>query len=351
VLLLGAFAFAAKSTADPLPGGLGAIRVPPLPAAQQPSDADLSTAKSAYAEASKLYYRGKLELALAAAGRAYRAVPTASTALVLATIHAETGRACEALDMLLVARDLEPTPDEESAVQELLRTQAPQCEPGWGWARFGVRPDTGSVSVRGEPVPIGRALAITAGRHTFVASAPGYVSETRSFDVALGAGMVWEARLEPVPVAADPAPPVAAPDAALASPPLPPPPEERLDAVAAEWAPDRTVEWSLLGSGLALLAAGGACLGAAVDAASDAEQAARPSSAQPFEQRRAAYDDAADKARALEVSGWVLGGAGAAALLSGAALWLFSEPGAPPSPSASVSVLPGGAHLQYEVRF
>lgn len=296
---------------SPSPGG---VRWPDLPSGEAPSPAEVSLAQEAYAKASELYYQGEVDRALPHAEEAFELLPNASTALVVATIHAEGGQPCDAMDHGLLALDLGPTPAERDATVELLAEVASKCTPGWGWMTIGKsespRPN---ITVRAASVPPGRTIAVVAGNAAARIDFGVRGTVSRESAIEVGVGSVLE-----IPAAPPAQPPVPEPGASV---PVVVGAQETADPSG-----DPTFEtagWALVGSGAAAAVVGGVLIGLAYDSANEANDLAGTTGDPALV--RADYNDAKRRAEDFQVGGWVTGGVGLAAVTTGIVL-LTLEP-------------------------
>lgn len=303
---LGTAALALTLVAAPVARADDVLRIPALPAAAPPDAKTAQRGLAAYARAQRAWRRHQYPAALSAAREAFEAVPNASTALIVVTVLVALERRCDALDLLLVAAELDAAPEEASAVRAGLAREAAACGAGYGWLR--VESDPASVTARldGAEIPIGRTLAVLAGVRRLELEAPGYTSREKRLDCQAGVGAEVHLDLVPLP----PSVPVTAPAPSAPSAPLVVP-EPRIPEREGGEVGQRALGWSLTGGGLGGLAVAGLLAGLAVDSA----QTASDLSSTPG--RRDDYEAAADRARALEASAWTLGGVGLGALIGG----------------------------------
>lgn len=316
------------------PGG-PAPRIPALPDRDALGADARATAARAYEEASRRYGAGDSTGALPFADEAFHAVPNASTAVIQATILADLARPSEAFDALLVAADLDPTPEELTFIREGLAQHGPACVPPLGWARVAVAPDAARWTVDGAPAAGTRTVGLTAGEHLVVVEAAGFAPDTRTVTVRAGEeatlALTLTALPTPVPVVEVP-PPVVEPPPVVAHP----------AAAASPWSP--VLPWTLLGGGVAVALTGVGMHVWAMEAADDTSTYGSPVEGMSDDVRRKKFEDADDAMQLRGTLAYVFYGVGGAAAVAGSVLLILDATRPVPSGVAvSPLALPGGA--------
>jgi hypothetical protein len=373
MLILASPAFAGTPTRVRVPGA-----PPPLPASgAERAKAEKRVRKISH-RAERDLTNGRAGEALAKAEQILEILPDARASLFRADILRQLGRACEAFDAVLLARDLHPTSEQEREIAQSLAEDGPRCEPGFGWATISLLPgeaaEKAALTVSGTPVSPGRTVGLGAGKHRIEVKAPGY--RTARTTVTAVAGAEAAARVELVllpPEPPAPPPPVSEPpvqeeEQAAAEPPSPEPsveadasapppgpPYGALSELAEPARPNRLLAWSLVGGGAALVAAGVVLHVKAFDAVSQANdvmtEGGKLRSERPqgwtvsYGDLRGRHEDAASDAMGRQTAAFVLYGAGAAVAAAGTVLFLL-EPAAEPATFVLRPVLsPSGSGL------
>lgn len=322
------------------------IRVPVMPATAAPGAKARAVATDAYGKAAKAYYKGRFGAAQTHAERAWAAVPNASTALVLATIHGQRKRHCQALDFGLLALELRPSREEEKTVAATVLEHGPRCESGYGWLRVELSPKETTATLSGTPVPLSRTVAVPVGRHELVMEREGYEGERMPVRVAAGGGSTIQLVLRKRT-------PHVRPEPKAPAPVSPEPAAVEVVAVRPDLAPDRTAQWVLIGSGAAAVAGGVALFVVALDAAGDAaalSEAGAGGLDDPTRQAR--YESASQKTSDYQTAAWVVGGAGLVAATIGIVLAATTGSGeSGRDVGLAPAVLPHGGGVQLGLTF
>ncbi|MCB9726894.1 MAG: PEGA domain-containing protein [Deltaproteobacteria bacterium] len=172
------------------------VMAPELPETGGASAADRATARAAYDDAAEAYGAGRLEDALAAADRAWVALPNASTALIRATILGDMKRDEEAFEAYLLAADLSPTADETSLVNAGLARHGGRSTPPMGWLVVTSVPDGAQAQLDGVVFVTPRTVGLSAGKHTLEVAVDGYLPGQFTVTARAGRGGSYEARLQ-----------------------------------------------------------------------------------------------------------------------------------------------------------
>ncbi len=297
------------------------VIVPDLPPTKTPDQAAVQAGLKAYQRATKAWRRGRLKAALEAARQAWSEVPNASTALIVATIAAELKDSCTALTHLLLAADLDPSPEERAAIHRDLPDRAKGCAPGYSWARLETDPPTATLTLAGHLVPATRLIAVAAGTHPVTIEAPDRLPKTDEVTFVAGSATrsSWALKEKPQPIARpEPVPKPKPKPIPVVLPTRPP--------------PDRTTEYALIGTGAAALALGATSLALAFTNAAEAKDLHQDPTAEDD------YNAARTRSRIFEGTAYGLAGLGAGALVWG--LVLLTSPA-----DAALNPSPGGATL------
>lgn len=349
------------SAAAPPEAGDDAARawVPALPEARELTDRDRAQVTRAYGQASEAFGKRRYATALKHADKAFAIAPNASTALIRATVLERLDRPREAVEALLVARDLGPTEGEREAIEAALGAHGSAL--GLVWIEVRGAPAGVSVAIGDARVVGGgpRTVALPVGVHDATAEADGYRAARVALEARLDAAAAplaaasgeASARVGPGAVVTFTlAEEVEAPSVVVA------PPGE--DAGGSALGGDGTGggvdgRWVLIGGGLGVVAVGVVTHILAAGEASEADRWARPRDGVSESARRANYDAAVDAKGGLEAASWVLYGVGAAAAAVGVVLLALD--GTPEAGRADVEVAPwaapGAAGLTLDARF
>lgn len=292
------------------PGSAPHLIAPPIPdrALRVASPDSSERARRAYELAARHFRVGRADLALPHALSAWHEVPNASSALIVATVLADLRRACDALPYLVLGLELDPVDDEPARLSRLFDEQAPHCPPGYALVTLTATPADAIVELGSHRLAPPRTVALRRGHHTIEARAPGHEPAVAHLDIGA------DDRRRDLTIALAPTPqPGPAPDDPLAASPSsvlvsPPPP------------PDTTLEWVLVGGGLATLAVGGLLYGLAIDEANTGDAIVRGAASPPSAQDLSRLAASHDRTRDLELAAWVTGGVGALSLATGLVL-------------------------------
>ena len=311
------------------------VLLPDLPKKPQVTDADKATAKEAYAAVEDAWSAGDLAKALQSADEAFRAVPNASTAILRATVLGELKRPREAFKALLVASDLDPTPQERAAIAEGLAKHGVALPSPMGWARVAVEPPDAEVLVDGVRFRAPRTVGLALGDHAVHVSAPGSVPADATLSVPAAGEVEARFRLEqePVlPVAPDPPPVIVPSDEPIVT--------ER-EPAAGRGTP--VLPWVLVGGGAALIATGGGMHAWAIQAADDTSKYANTVEGLSDDDRKKKFDQANDDMKLRGTLAYVFYGVGGAAAVAGAVLLILDAVESDDAPVAfSPTAFPGG---------
>lgn len=353
---------AAAAPPDATPPEAERAWAPELPEARELTDRDRAQVTRAYRQASQAFGKRRYATALKHADRAFSIAPNASTALIRATVLERLDRPREAVEALLVARDLGPTEGEREAIEAALGAHGLALGLVW-------------IEVRGAPagvtVAIGDARVVGGGPRT-VALPVGVHDATAEVDGYRAARVALEARLDaaaaPLAAASGEASASVGPGAVVTftlaeeveAPSVvvaPPGQDADGDALGGDGGDGGgggvDGRWVLIGGGLGVVAVGVVTHVLAAGEASEADRWARPRDGVSESARRANYDAAVDAKGGLEAASWVLYGVGAAAAAVGVVLLALD--GSPEAGRADVEVAPwaapGAAGLTLDARF
>ena len=325
-------------------GSAAEVVVPAFPERHKLSDAERARVDEVYEESASLYQRGDLEGALGRAEEVFGLLPNTSTALVRAELLGELGRHCEAMEMLLVANDLDPTKREWKDIDRLLKRSSQSCRGGFGWAQVVAVPATAVIRVSGVEVPSGRTVGLAKGEHHVQVEAEGYAPLGIVLVARPGEATGAELKLTELPrppappIAPEPDPtatpaPPATPDTEPESPPEPPAaPDPASAAFLEEVEPSGpgALPWVLLAAGAASAAGGAGMTLWALDGRSEADRYDDPAGEDArglsSDERRRRYLEAEQAITTRRVASFVLYGLGAASAVAGVVLlWTGSE--------------------------
>ncbi len=307
------FLVVAAVLAGPAASANPPVVVPTLPERGSTGTDAVERGRTAYLAASRHYNRGRLKKALASARVAWAAVPNASTALIVATVLGQLKSHCEAMKFLLLASDLKPQPAEQQRIAKGLAASAAACGSGMGWARVAATPASAAITVASVAVKSGRTIGLAAGEHRIEVTQAGYVAQEDSVVATTGVGVRLKYTLSEKAVAAPRAPvePVVTPRPAIEPAPQLTRPHSR---------PVRWPAWVALGTGVAVTGVGAVLYGLARGEASTAADLAAPQDGLAEPDRETRYNAAACSAEDLQTAGFVAGGIGIAALITGIVL-------------------------------
>ncbi len=235
-------------------------------ASAQGSDADKSAAQSLFERAKVLMSQGNYDEACPKLAESLRLDPGGGTILNLALCHEQQGRVATAWSEFkeaLSAAKRDNRQDRLAAATDHIAALEPQLP----WLVVIVTSPVDGQVVKLDNAPTGSALwgtpiAIDPGVHDLNASAPSRLPWTTSLSIIAGERKTVEIpQLSPDPAlaAAAPAPPVAAPAAPVASPspaPPPAPPVAPPPPAESNSGGGSTVGWVLGGAGVAAIAVG-----------------------------------------------------------------------------------------------
>ncbi len=194
------------------PGAWADVLLPELPETGRATDADRADARAAYEDATEAYGAGRLDDALEAADRAWRALPNASTALIRATILGDLQRDRDAFEAYLQAADLAPAPEETTLIDRGLAKHGPRVSPAMGWAVIRSTPPGADASLDGYAFRTPRTVGVSAGKHQLELEADGFLPIQVAITARSGRATSSTTRLAPnalpipVPPGAEPPP-------------------------------------------------------------------------------------------------------------------------------------------------
>ena len=318
------------------------VVVPAFPERHKLSVAERARLDIAYEESASLYQNGNLKGALERADEVFELLPNTSTALVRAELLGELGRQCEAMEMLLLASDLDPTDEEWKDIERLLKKAGQSCGAGFGWVQVVVVPIIATVRVSGVEVPSGRTVGLAKGEHRVLVEAEGYAPSDMVWVARPGEATAAELKLSELPpppappVVPEPRPPPEPPSPAAIereSPPEPPiSPDAETAALLEEVEPSGpgALPWVLLAAGAASAAGGAGMTLWALDARSEADRYDDPAGEDArglsSEDRRRRYVEAEEQVTTRRTVSFVLYGLGAASAVAGIVLlWTGAE--------------------------
>lgn len=278
-------------------------------------------------EGARHYNRGEYEAALEKFREAYRTFANPRILFNLGQVQRDLGRPVEAIEsferFLAEAGDA-PAPARAAAGKwlEELRTRVATVEVSCGL-------DGAEVTLDGQShgqTPLPRPLTVMPGPHQLLVEKPGFVTFAARLNAERGARTSVEARLEPVPPPAPPAPaPVVRP-----APPAPEPPR---------WSVARKIGVGLAGAGVASAATGlffgSKARGEAQQIADRCNGGCMASDVHDLDQRRQSHGR----------TQWILLGAGAAALVGGTVLFLAGGSGRAEKVELEAALGPGSITL------
>lgn len=156
------------------PAARADVLLPDMPETGRATDSDRADARAAYEDATEAYGAGRLDDALDAADRAWKALPNASTALIRATILGDLKRDRDAFEAYLQAADLTPAPEETSLIDAGLAKHGPRVSPPMGWIVVRSTPAGADANLDGHAFRTPRTVGISAGKHALELEADGY---------------------------------------------------------------------------------------------------------------------------------------------------------------------------------
>jgi hypothetical protein len=317
------------------------VWVVPLPKAEAVSDIDRDRAGKAFERAQAAYAKGQAAKALEAMEYAYKTVPNASTAMTRAFILGALGRHREALEGYLVAANLDPTEEEHQTIDAGFKKHGQALE--LAVVEVAVIPHDAAITVNGRALEGRTFVAVTPGDHTVRAEAAGHRPMEVGLAVVAGVFTVVDRTLERLPVVEAPKPEV------KPTPPVTPDPTTAVAETPSS--KPQVAEWVLTASGVGAVVAGGVLLERAVSKHKDTSEQITDGTID-----QGAHARAGTEINGFWIAGWVLVGAGAAAL--GVGILLFALPDADPEPTegphlggAAPLVWPGGGGVGVHGRF
>lgn len=330
------------------------VRAPAPPHDDAPDDGAIQRARAAYDAASSAFYSGRVADALPHALAAWRALPNASSSLIVATVHAELGHPCDALGFALVSA-LDPTPEEAEQARRLRVEQGPRCGDGFGWLDLRVDASDAWVDIGGVRLDAPASVGVGAGSWDISAGAPGRATSRRTIDVGPGEGRSVYFALGAVAATAStvvelPSETVASSETSTTRPGEGPQVHVLTDRGAED--DDAAAVGSLIGGGVALVASG-VLLRLSLDEIANGEAIIERAGPAPSDADRSALAASHDRTRDLEVAGWVAGGVGVVALTVGVVLLATADEGPADAapPALGIGVGPDGAAVLLGGRF
>lgn len=308
------------------------VLVPKTPAKIEPTERQSVQVRKAYARASKAFQRGRMKTALKYAKKAWETVPSAGTAMLLGMVFGEVDDPCAAVEQSVIALDLGPTTEQRTLIIKTLTTQGPLCGQGMGWATLDVDPEGAEVRIGGVAVAGHRAVTLARGLHQVEVKAEGYETKSEQVQVIAGAGLSLRYSLsKKVVVQPDPPDPRDPRDPRDPGDPKDPKdgtgepkdPRDPLDpkgGVTKRGGESSDAGWWLVGGGGALAAGGAVFIALTFDALDESEQLSQPSTGLSEAERQQRFQDAVDRGKLYQTTGWILGGAGLALMATGAVL-------------------------------
>jgi|GEM_PF-1895029 len=328
------------------------VLAPTVRTASTPSKKDKAKASKHYAKLQKYYERGRYKKALPHARSMWRLVPNPLSAEIYATIlmSPKLERACEAFEILLTAMDL-PDSQKSKNMIGLLNKAGSDCDPPSGWARIVVKPEGAIVTVSGIRVLAPRTVGLSPGKHKLVVSSSGYKTSTQEIEVYSGTGGPVTVSLQredkvitkTIKTGPDPKDGNGGTGAGGTDP----------NAVkkTAE-PPDHTAAYVLIGTGAAAAVAGGVMFGLAVSDRNEHEQLVLDNP-NPDATTQAEIDSIRDRGKSLELGGYIAGGVGVAALITGLVLLFTADEPEEVAPATSLGpmMLPRGGGISWSASF
>jgi len=317
---------------------VSAQMLPQLPKPGEPSKKAKKQAQKAYMKAQRLFQRNKLLAAQKEARKAYRLVPSWTTAMALATILNDAGLHCEAFRHALIAADMAGNPQQRAQANIELSKSAATCQQGA--VLIETTPKGATVEVGNVKFTAPRTVGLSPGSHVFTISAPGMQTKKATLKVQLGLFSLRTVVLAKAGPGKPDTPNIAC------EPPLvvrdgkcvmvetkgPDPPPDTKEA----WEPSAG-PWALIGVGAAMVVAGGVLYGLSVAEINGEELAAVAAGGdgKTNEQREDEYNTIVDRARTYYTTSLIVGGVGLASVIGGI-IWKVMD--TPPANSGSVSV-------------
>lgn len=305
-------------------GAQAAPLLPELPTEPRALSPDEKTrAAELLKKANHASEKGRYKRALALADELYELRPTSRTALIRAMLLGALKRHEESLAAHLVAWHLGPLEEDREGVRQGLAKES--AATGYGLVQIVTVPDGARVSLGGLTLPEGvRMVGLLPGSYMVRAELAEHTTAEATVEVV--AGRIDETKLVLEAQEAVPTPPPAAQAA-----------QTDLEVPG----------WVLTGIGGALIIGGAVALGVASGTASDLD------AVDPGELDR--YRDLKSSLETQELLGWVFGGLGVAAVVTGVVLLALDpaegEGSTGVTPALAPAPLPGGGGLAASWRF
>ncbi|MBN1612787.1 MAG: PEGA domain-containing protein [Polyangiaceae bacterium] len=272
---------------------------------------------------------------------AYRAAPAYAVLFNIGQVNVILGRSVQAVaafeKYLAEGGSAIPAGRRAQVEQELERQRA-----RIGSLALEVEPEGAQLRIDGRVIgqsPTPEPVRLASGRHVIETSLAGYVTDVREVEIAPGSAATLAIGLAPAAAAQSPAP--VPPSTAIseagpatdARPAIAASPAAQTESArTAPLEPDaaresgpsaqRIAGYSLMGFGLASAIVGGVVAGAAAGQAHDAEdRASHPRDPAEWESASSDFESAKDRNQ----TGWIVAGAGAAALAGGLVLVLTAR--------------------------
>lgn len=311
------------------------VIVPSLRTVKEPTKAEKRQASMHYSKLNRLYNRRRYTKALPHAEAMWRLVPKPLSAEIYATLllSPKVERPCDAFEVLLSAMDLSQSKPSSNLVG-MLNKAAGDCKPAHGWARIVVEPKDAIVTISGVRIVAPRTIGLSAGAHSVETQRSGYITAKQTLDVMSGTGATFQVSLQK--------------DAAVVTRVV----KERV-VVPAESTPtgvlkqaeqtSPTASYALIGSGAVATVVGATLFGLAVRNRDNHESLVNENP-NPDASKIAEIESLRTEGRAFEIAGYVSGGLGLAALVTGIVLLATHDTADDPSAVGQVSpmMLPGG---------
>lgn len=305
------------------------LAVPPVGAAP-PTPAEKARARQLSSEAAAAFRAAKYEYAIAKL-RAARALDPAPVQLfVIGRSLEELGKLEPALRHFEEFRALAATAQDKARTDRRIAALKQRISMTLTWLVVRRTPADGALTVDGKVIETPGAtvtLRLKPGEHTVRLEATGFVAEARRVRLAAGTTRDLELTLTRRPTK---------------------PHFQKRPIPIEPGVPDRTAEWSLLGSGGALVLVGvGLTIGSLIEHGkvddADGDGDGRSDSV-----TQSGAEDARSLGNGLGTAAWISYGVGTGLLVAGVVLWLVDDP---PSTRPSVQVGAGGAIFQLGGRF
>jgi len=284
--------------ATPAPAPKPTVILPDLPTRSTITEEEKDRAEKAFNRAAQAYSDNDLDGALFAADAAFKYLPGANTALLRAIILGDKDRHREAFETYLTAHDLGPTAKERQRIEAGLAKHGKAAN--LGWVVIAARPTDARVKLHGRSVPAGRTIGLSVGEHRVTVSADKHVDISAAFTIRAGIGQRLQYELPKKPE----------------KPPEPKPEPEP---------GPRVLPWALIGSGVALVIAGGGLNAWALSAAEDTARYGVQMPTLSETERRSRYDAAASDAEVGRALAGTLYALGTAAAIAGAVLFFVDD--------------------------